>query len=194
MDLGAYAQIDKLDQIAAENGISCPRLRGFRLMKDEIPIDYSNFLTSVQLSVLEDLCCTEWGTTDWYTSSIETRNKCRYHIKNFDWRFKEDAPGYKEPEIRWDRLRGKKKRVFTTRVKYEMKKRREQYAVCNKYVGRDDILYIHARIGGNNWPDYYKDVVDQSWFIEKVDDAFDSTYCDIYARIKPFTGEIADEG
>ena len=35
MDLGAYAQIDDLSEIARRNGIEVPRLRGYRLMKDE---------------------------------------------------------------------------------------------------------------------------------------------------------------
>ena len=34
MDLGAYAQIGRLEKIAANNGIYIPRLRGYRLMKD----------------------------------------------------------------------------------------------------------------------------------------------------------------
>lgn len=59
-----------------------------------------------------------------------------------------------------------------------------QYNVFNKYCGRKDVLYIHARLGGENWK-YYggPELEKQPWFIEKVDDAFDSTYCDIYARI-----------
>ena len=46
------------------------------------------------------------------------------------------------------------------------------------------MLCIHARIGGGNWS-YYDgpELSKQPWFIEKVDDAFDSTYCDIYAKI-----------
>lgn len=55
----------------------------------------------------------------------------------------------------------------------------------NKYVGRNDVLCIHARIGGGNWDDYRDEVENEPWFIEKVDDDFDPTYCDIYARIKP---------
>ena len=39
MDIGAYVQIDDLDKIAKENGIEVPRLRGYRLMKDEKPVD-----------------------------------------------------------------------------------------------------------------------------------------------------------
>lgn len=194
MDLGAYAQIEDLEKIAAKNGISCPRLRGFRLMKNEEPIDYKVLQHDVELSVMQTLCETEWGQTSWYTLSYNTTQKCRYHIKNYDWYYKpEDTPGYKEPEIRWDRLKGKKKRIFITKVKNEMRERKEQYAVWNKYVGRNDILYIHARIGGGNWGSYYTEVVDKPWFLEKIDDAFDSTYCDIYAKIEPFEGKIAEE-
>ena len=66
----------------------------------------------------------------------------------------------------------------------EYKEIRRQYETWNKYAGKDGFLYIHARIGGGNWPYYFKDVIDKPWFIEKVDDSFDSTYCDIYARIE----------
>ena len=74
--------------------------------------------------------------------------------------------------------------MLKTAIHNDKKAYERQAEVFNKYVGRDDILYIHARIGGGNWSHYYKDVVNQPWFIEKVDDGFDSTYCDIYARIK----------
>lgn len=33
MDLGAYAQIEELEELAKLNGIQVPRLRGYRLMK-----------------------------------------------------------------------------------------------------------------------------------------------------------------
>lgn len=38
MDLGAYAQIEELDQVMKDNGISVPRLRGLRLMVEEKPL------------------------------------------------------------------------------------------------------------------------------------------------------------
>lgn len=194
MDLGAYAQIEDLDSIAKANGISCPRLRGYRLMRDERPIDYKVIVHDIELEVLIDLCQSQWGTTWWITSSCETDARCRYHIKNFDWYYKlKDTPGYKEPEIRWERLKGKKKRIFRTRVKNALRRYKKQYDVWNKYAGRPDVLYIHSRIGGGNWPYYYADVVYQPWFLEKVDDACDSTYCDIYAKIEPFEGKIAEE-
>ena len=33
MDLGAYVQIENLDELAQKNGIDIPRLRGYRLME-----------------------------------------------------------------------------------------------------------------------------------------------------------------
>lgn len=62
---------------------------------------------------------------------------------------------------------------------------KKQYKTYNKYCGRADVLYIHARIGGANWDCYGgREIEKQLWFIERVDDGFDNTYCDIYARIK----------
>ena len=86
--------------------------------------------------------------------------------------------------IRWDRIHGWKRRVLKTYIHNTVAVFKKQYEAWNRYVGRDDVLYIHARIGGGNWSYYWKQVVYQPWFIEKVDDGFDSTYCDIYAKIK----------
>ena len=44
MDIFAYAQIGDLEQLAESNGISVPRLRGYRLMRDERPIDPDGLL------------------------------------------------------------------------------------------------------------------------------------------------------
>lgn len=189
MDLYAYSQIDELDELVRKNNIYVPRLRGYRLMKEEKPItdeDWKKIRHNVEIDVMINLCQSEWGRNKWgYTMSIYTDAKCAYHIKNYECRWMpEDKEGYKEPEIRWDRLKGKKKRIFITRVKNELRRYKKQYEVWNKYCGRDDILYIHARIGGGNWPYYYDQVVDKPWFIEKVDDGWDSTYCDIFAKIE----------
>ena len=96
-----------------------------------------------------------------------------------------DEDGFIEyTDIRWNRIHGWKRKVLKTYIHNEIKRQTKQWELWNKYAGRDDILYIHARIGGGNWPHYFDQVVYQPWFIEKVDDSFDSTYCDIYARIK----------
>ena len=91
----------------------------------------------------------------------------------------------KSGEIRWDRIHGKKRKILKFEIKKKQRRILKQFEIFNKYVGRDDVLYIHARIGGGNW-DYFggPELAKQPWFIEKVDDSFDSTYCDIYASIK----------
>ena len=38
MDLGAYVQIESLEEVAKANGIDVARLRGYRLMKYEKPV------------------------------------------------------------------------------------------------------------------------------------------------------------
>ena len=69
---------------------------------------------------------------------------------------------------------------------------RYTFDTFNRYAGRDDILCVHARIGGPNWAYYNQNgIISQSTaFIEKIDDSFDNTYCDIYLRVNP---EIAHE-
>lgn len=189
MDLYAYCQIGELEELAKKNGIEVPRLRGYRLMKDEKPItaeDWKEIRHDTEIDVMKNLCQSNWGRDKYgYWITDYTRAKCAYHIKNYECQYmSKDDEGYKEPEIRWDRLKGKKKRIFITRVKNALRDYKKQYGVWNKYCGRDDILYIHARIGGGNWAYYCDQVVDKPWFLEKVDDAWDGTYCDIYAKIK----------
>jgi hypothetical protein len=42
-------------------------------------------------------------------------------------------------------------------------------------------------MGGNNWKNYSdKDkIVFQPWFLDRVDDWWDGTYCDFYAKLDP---------
>lgn len=146
MDLGAYAQIDELDTLAKKNGIEVPRLRGYRLMKNEKMWD-----TKKDIEDIEHVCC--------------------------EFLFCPDK------KVSLDKIHGWKRKVLKFEIKKQIKRINKQADVFNKYVGRDDILYIHARIGGGNWDHYKNQVIDKPWFIEKVDDYFDSTYCDIYAKV-----------
>ena len=58
-----------------------------------------------------------------------------------------------------------------------------QMEVYNGHCGETGVYMIHARVGGNNWKYYDMDEIkSEPWFIEAVDDDFDSTYCDIYVR------------
>ena len=178
MDLGAYANIgeDTIEQIVKANGIEVPRLRGYRLMKNEEPVDLKEMWTEKDdIECAIDLCVSRpfWNI---HPYAKEYSGYTNYIRSLFLY------PNDKG--IRWNRIHGWKRRVLKTYIHNEKKRKLEQYKIWNKYVGRDDILYIHARIGGGNWKSYFHEVVNQSWFIEKVDDSFDSTYCDIYAKIE----------
>lgn len=187
MDLMAYAQIDNLDEIAQANGIEVPRLRGYRLMKDEAPVtaeEIQKLMKDCEVKVCEDLCC---SAPFW-----RTRSDCRIFSSQTDYIRKYfltqavDEKGYKRyVGIRWDRIHGKKRKTLKFAIKKQNKRIQKQFEVWNRYAGKENVLYIHSRIGGRNW-DYYggNELSAQPWFLEKVDDWFDGTYCDIYAIIK----------
>ena len=181
MDLGAYANIENLESIMKENEIFIPRLRGIRLMKDEKPISQEEIERRSLHNGLydcEQACCSNFSYHPyWYEISERTsRIEKKYLIQ-------------KEHEtigIRWDRVHGKKRKLFKYFLKTARRKEYAMWKAFNKYCGREDVLYIHARIGGGNWAyNGGSDIAKQPWFLEKVDDAFDSTYCDIYAKISP---------
>lgn len=193
MDLLAYLNIPNLEEVARKNGIVVPRLRGYTLMAEEEQVSRSEMLAEVHAACIyriEDMCCSYPRFSinpAWSEYSLATkRSKDKYLIK--------DSDGH-TVGIRWNLLHGKKRK----NVKYVMKKTRRIierfYEVQNKYAGRADVLKVHARIGGGNWPYYYQEVVDKPWFLEKVDSIYDSTYCDIFCRIEPVVlGEPVEGG
>lgn len=189
MDLGAYVQIESIDKIAKLNGIDVPRLRGYRLMKDEEPIDLFDG-NNIEVSCCEDLCT---SNPFW-----QVNTGCATFDVYTDWlrNFFIDKTADK---VRWERIHGWKRKTLKTYIHNTKVAFQKQQDMFNKYVGRPDVLYIHARIGGGNWPMYFDRVLGQPWFLEKIDDAFDSTYCDIYAKIDPKLSEgegmeeVADE-
>lgn len=184
MDLGAYMNITDIEDIAKQNGIDVPRLRGYRLMGEEKPVNIKEMIDKNQIAVscVESLCESEpfWNThSKWYISNYWTS-----YLKSYFLVKSKDENGYTNYiDVRWDRIHGWKRKVLKTYIHNEIVRQRKQWEVWNKYAGREDILYIHARIGGNNWSYYSSEVINQPWFIEKVDDSFDSTYCDIYAQL-----------
>lgn len=179
MDLYAYAQIGNLEAIAAANGIDVPRLRGYRLMSEQEPLTTHEMLEIERDLVTEvyrrgccsiprfdpDSCMSEY--------SSETRQIEKHYITT-------------DGEFRWELLHGKPRRRMKLAVRKMKKAVRAENEAWNRYAGREDVLYIHTRIGGRNWTEYNGDELrKQPWFLEKVDDAFDETYCSIYARIDP---------
>lgn len=188
MDLGAYIKIDELEVIAKANGIEIPRPRGYRLMKDEKPItddDFERLFSMCEVDAVYSLCMYDpfWKLPrNGSVYSIGT-NKLDYYMK-----YGPDEYGCLAAlGARWDRIHGKKRRILKYEIKKTKRKALEQFSVWNRYAGRDDVLYIHARIGGSNWI-YYdgkKQVLEQTWFLDRVDDWRDNTYCDIYSKIDP---------
>ena len=177
MDLYAYSQIADLSEIAEKNGIHCPRLRGYRLMKDEEAVPEFWKDEGHTAEIVSWLCC---SVPFWKAGSC---------MSEFSWRTDRKQAFYlssdgENTKVRWDRIKGWKRKVLKTAIHNHNMRYKRQYDMWNKYAGQDGILYIHARIGGDNWPYNYKYIVSQPWFIEKVDDAYDRTYCDIYARIE----------
>lgn len=182
MDLGAYANIDILDKVMQENNIDVPRLRGLRMMSEEKPVspeEMRESSTYIALRECEGACESDfrYNAHCFCLSAATDRIKHKYLI------YKEDSMWAQD--VNWSAVHGKKRKLFKYIFKKAERKNKKNLETFNKYCGRDDILYIHARIGGGNWPYYHAEVDTQPWFIEKVDDPFDSTYCDIYAKIKP---------
>ncbi len=180
MDLGAYLQAEYLSDVMKKNGISVPRLRGLRLMAIEDPLTMDDVVANAKSKVAfyaitsvpiwhPESCC-------FLLSNERKRMEKRYCIH--------DAEGT-VVDLKWEKVHGKRRRRCRLAVKKLIKRQRSQIETFNKYAGRDDVLYIHARIGGKNWEWYGgRDLEKQPWFIEKVDDWFDCTYCDIYAKIE----------
>lgn len=184
MDLGAYLQIEDLENIAKLNGIHIPRIRGYRLMKDEKLVsieEIRNMESEGEIHIIKALCQSEpfWNP---YTHSYIFSNYTDYLQRKYLIRDKESSNYIR---VNWSKIHGWKRKIAKFEIKKYNKKIRQQFEIWNKYVGREDVLYIHSRIGGNNWKlfEEKKELLNQPWFLERVDDYFDSTYCDFYAKI-----------
>lgn len=200
MDLFAYSQIDNLEDKIEAQGIVVPRLRGYRLMKNEKAIskeDIKQRQKDDEVDICKSLIESDWLITNWSEWSERTRRNCRKYLYNeFEVRenFKGEEYIHDIPVgIKWNKIHGKRRKNLKWEIKKNNKAVKEQFDMFNKYVGRDDVLMIHARIGGindslcdglSNW--YYyggEKLREQPWFLNAVDDAEDGTYCDIYAKI-----------
>lgn len=189
MDLGAYMQIDRLETMAKANDIDIPRLRGYRLMSEVKPVssdEFAQLFLSCELEVVEELCIANPFWSSVFKCSDQNyrteRAKKRYIKRGFDEDGNIVAVG-----IRWDRIHGWKRRVLKREIKKQKKKASAQYSLWNKYAGKENILYIHARMGGKNW-EYYSDkkhLLEAPWFLDRIDDCWDNTYCDFYAKLDP---------
>lgn len=189
MDLAAYGRIDDLSGVVEANGIAVPSLRGYRLMRDEPPADEDTLKKS-----LNELVGAYWwmesdpyNCSDWYdrTEDDFINGYRPEHVpRSYVWR------EYVDDGRKGLRVKRVHRTSFFQRLSMLKARHRRQWELWNAYAGREDVLYIHARIGGPIISeDTWHGLRDKEWFIEACDDAFDPTYCDIYARIKVWPGE-----
>ena len=197
MDLWAYMRIESLDSLAKANGIVVPRLRGYRLMSEENPISpkgYSQLFHDCAMDAIEMLCTSDpfWDPN----SDCSIFNYRSDHARKYYLKYGLDEDGCRVPvAIRWDRIHGKKRRILKHEIKKNIKLAVTQYALWDKYAGKENVLYIHSRMGGNNWAGYEgkEALMAQPWFLDRVDDWWDGTYCDFYAKLNPDTVQIVVE-
>lgn len=190
MDLGAYIQIEDLEPIAKASGIDIPRLRGYRLMKHEEPYteEYIRMAGKwTEVSIVNDLCRADqfWNPNSHsFTCDSYTDYLCRLYLDK-------DSDG-NYSKVRWDRIHGKKRKILKFEIKKKKRRIRKQYETFNEYCGREDVLYIHSRMGGENWKWFEgkEELMSQPWFLDRVDDYWDSTYCDFYAKLNDESLEI----
>lgn len=189
MDLGAYLQIGTLSGIAEANGIKeVARLRGYRLMRDEEPVNIEEICKSREVEICEELCAMKWnpkspfmsygGSTDPYFNKF---------IVNYDKKYEKGTV----MSINWDAMTDEEKDVLKAYIETRCADYKKQWELWNSFCGRDDVLYIHARQGTTNWSDTtFHDYENKPWYLDGCNDADDSSYCDMYAKIEPFTGKL----
>lgn len=191
MDLGAFQNIEALDRLAKDNGIDIPRCRGYQLMKDEpvitqAEIDELKMINAIYITELLTDSYPFWYASDEYADicisggAYHRRSKGYFLVPN---KYEKGMGEYSG--IRWDRIHGWKRRILKFKIKQSNRKIQKQFDTWNKYAGRKDVLYIHSRMGGYEWETYLKkgELMNQPWFLDRVDDSIDSTYCDFYAKI-----------
>lgn len=175
MDLYAFSQIENLQELLEKMNIEIPRLRGLRLMKVEEPItdeELKKNLNEVLIEHAEYILTSDYFDTGWMSHTYPTPpNKKKYIIYD-----KDDNV----VAIRWDKLHGKKRKQLKYMLKQYQKGYYEQMKLFSSFCGKD-VLYVHARIGSDNWEYYECDYITKyPQYITRCDDFYDGTYCDIY--------------
>lgn len=179
MDLGAYIQIEELESVAKKNGIEVPRCRGYRLMKDQETIteqEIQEIITSIHISEVQNIITAEkqYGMTMY--RCMDSKEKLLYFILDEDGCM---------IDVNMANIHGKLRNKVKIKKHLIEKTVRRQWAMWNKYVGRKDVLYIHAKQGSTNWSNTtWQNFQKKEWFLEAIDDSYDRCYCDIYAKIK----------
>ena len=174
MDLGAYAQINALDSVFKAVGVTIYRLRGLRLMKFEKLITQEEIDKRINYEKVQTV--ETWLKQHSFDCWSSNRDEKKHPAFIYD---KYNRVVYYD----FSKIHGKDRK----RIKFEFKKLnkryRAQFDLFNKYVGKN-VLYVHARQGGNNR--FYCDmplVEKHPRWLSDIDDAYDCTYCDIYFNL-----------
>ena len=105
-------------------------------------------------------------------------SKMNKHHKAFKYG-KPDEYGHRDViKVDFSKVHGKDRKHIKFHWKQNEKAVRSQMEMWNRYVGKN-VLYVHARLGSTNWSSYEIDTK-HPMYLEHIDDAFDTSYCDIY--------------
>lgn len=195
MDLLAYLNKEEIEEIMKKNSIEIPRFRGGYLTSstEKLPDEaFKNYAALLKETVYVSACTSEPrfrpnSPVHEYSSATDKMKKKYLTTKTETWT-DEDGTEYSiydKIDFNWNLVHGKNKKAIKLAIKQGEKALSKFFLTYNKYAGKENVLCIHARIGGNNWAFYGgSDIERQPWFLEKIDDYFDNTYCNIYVKIK----------
>lgn len=174
MDLGAYKQIDTLDDVLSAVDVTIYRLRGLRLMRFEELITQEEIDERINYEKIKTVeTWLKQHSFDCWTSDRDDKKHPAFIY---------DKDG-NVVDYDFSKVHGKDRK----RLKFEFKKLTKayqgQFDLFNKYVGKN-VLYVHARQGGGNraYCEMAK-VEKHSRWLGDIDDAWDCTYCDIYFNL-----------
>lgn len=151
-----------------------PRARAIEIMSDKKPLlsdTVSELKKQAELDVYRSSCTSDPLFTP-YSNVHEYSSKTDAVRKKFL-----DKNG----ELKWNLVHGKRRKRIKFSIKKANKKIDKFRELWNKYSGKKDVACVRARIGGDDW--YEQDIENEPWFLEKVDDWFDDTYCYIFCKI-----------
>ena len=128
MDVGAYVQIENLRPVMTENNIYVPQLRGIRLMSEEEPAsqeDIAKYIKKMALINCDEACRSNFS----YNPSCYTFSPATYRLERkyliYD--------GIRLVDVRWDKIHGKKRKMFKYLFKRAKKRATENFSIYNKY-------------------------------------------------------------
>ena len=109
-----------------------------------------------------------------YVSDKDIEKSCRYVYCKTKKLFTPDRYWHPATDKRQARALARR----SSRIAYR------QLTAYNKHVKEKGVWMVHARVSDNSWiANGGRDIEKQPWFIERVKDGMDATYCDIYVRV-----------